>query len=293
MRGSKFLPALEPDLLGEGMVLRVASPKKEMDRLPPDWMTRVVPPTEEAGVVGTGFEVLGRASAVSAEAVKPWIAQLLAGSLPQRAGLALEAAKAVGLRTAFSVLGDVLAEQLERQGDAQVARELEALGLPDSTVSLRRVGEWVSRTLLHTLGLSGEDAVLAERARHQNNLGVRLSELGRREEALEAAKEAEEAYRELAKRNPDAFQPDLAMSLNNLGGRLSALGRREEALPAFEEALDNIWPFLKRLPAVFMRNAGMLISGLLKTYEALQLTPPPHIHERVEEFKRLEGPHQD
>ena len=65
----------------------------------------------------------------------------------------------------------------------------------------------------------------------------RLSDLGRREEALSAAEEAVGLYRALAAARPDAFLPDLAMSLNNLANRLNDLGRREEALSAAEEAV--------------------------------------------------------
>ncbi len=71
-----------------------------------------------------------------------------------------------------------------------------------------------------------------------NNLGSCYSELGRREEALNAALEAAEIYRKLAEANPGAFLPDLAASLNNLGNRYSQLGRREEALNAALEAAE-------------------------------------------------------
>ena len=67
-----------------------------------------------------------------------------------------------------------------------------------------------------------------------------LSYLGRREEALTAAREAEELYRALAQSRPDAFTPNLAGSLNNLAIRLSGLGRREEALAAAQEAVGAL-----------------------------------------------------
>ena len=63
-----------------------------------------------------------------------------------------------------------------------------------------------------------------------NNLGIRLAEAGRREEALGAAQEAVTLHRQLAEANPAAYAPDLARSLNNLGIRLAEAGRREEAL---------------------------------------------------------------
>jgi hypothetical protein len=59
------------------------------------------------------------------------------------------------------------------------------------------------------------------------NLADRLSELGRREEALAAAQEAAGLYRTLAGARPEAFRRDLALSLNNLAAVLSELGGRE------------------------------------------------------------------
>ena len=68
----------------------------------------------------------------------------------------------------------------------------------------------------------------------------RLSELGRREEALAAAQEAVDIRRALAAARPEAFTPDLAGSLNNLAGALSELGQREEALAAAQEAAELV-----------------------------------------------------
>jgi nucleoside phosphorylase/tetratricopeptide (TPR) repeat protein len=213
-----FLPALEPDLLGEGLVLRVASPKLQEDRLPPDWIERVLPADADGATLSMGLEVLGRASATRHEVLRPWMERLLAGELlHSRARLALSVAKNVGRRTEAAVLGDALAGRLEEDGDAELASELEAEGIPFFSVSLRRVAEWTDRTLLQALPTSNEEQVLSERARHLNNLGARLSDLGRREEALQATQEAVGLRRTLAEHNPDAFRPDLAGSLNNLG----------------------------------------------------------------------------
>ncbi len=95
-----------------------------------------------------------------------------------------------------------------------------------------------------------------------NNLGNRLSELGRREEALTATQEAVGIYRQLAQANPQAFLPDLATSLNNLGYMLSALGRREEALTATQEAVEIRRKLAQANPQAFLpdlaRSMGML-----------------------------------
>jgi len=88
-----------------------------------------------------------------------------------------------------------------------------------------------------------------------------LSELGRREEALEATEEAVEKHRELAKKNPDAFLPDLAMSLNNLGNALSELGRREEALAATKESLEIRRKLAKKNPDAFLPDLAMSLGA--------------------------------
>jgi tetratricopeptide (TPR) repeat protein len=90
---------------------------------------------------------------------------------------------------------------------------------------------------LRQLAATNPDAWLPDLARSLNNLGVRLSELGRRQEALAPTEEAVTIYRRLAASNPEAWLPDLAGSLNNLGVRLSRLGRRQEALASTEEAV--------------------------------------------------------
>jgi hypothetical protein len=59
---------------------------------------------------------------------------------------------------------------------------------------------------------SEDEREQAEQASRFHNLGVRLSELGRREDAFEASREAVDLFRALAQRKPDAFLPDLAGS---------------------------------------------------------------------------------
>jgi len=66
---------------------------------------------------------------------------------------------------------------------------------------------------------------------------IRLSQAGRREEALPPAREAVTIRRQLAAASPAVYLPDLAMSLNNLGACLSETGRREEALAPAREAV--------------------------------------------------------
>jgi tetratricopeptide (TPR) repeat protein len=119
-------------------------------------------------------------------------------------------------------------------------------------------------------------AVLNHLAARVGTLGIRLSNLGRREEALAASKEAVDIRRALAKERPDAFLPDLARSLNNLGGGLSNLGRREEALAASKEAVDIYRALAKERPDAFLpdlagslNNLGIRLSNLGRREEAL------------------------
>jgi tetratricopeptide (TPR) repeat protein len=83
-------------------------------------------------------------------------------------------------------------------------------------------------------------------------LGIRLSELGRRDEALTPTQEATDLYRQLADTNPAAYLPDLAMSLNNLGARLSELGRRDEALTPTQEAVNIRRQLADTNPAAYL-----------------------------------------
>jgi tetratricopeptide (TPR) repeat protein len=95
-----------------------------------------------------------------------------------------------------------------------------------------------------------------------------LSNLGRREEALAASKEAVDIRRALAKDRPDAFLPDLAMSLNNLGGDLTNLGRREEALAASKEAVDIYRALAKDRPDAFLPDLAISLGAMSQTLAA-------------------------
>jgi tetratricopeptide (TPR) repeat protein len=70
-----------------------------------------------------------------------------------------------------------------------------------------------------------------------SNLGLLLSRLGRREDALVAGIEAAQLCRRLVEADPDTHTADLGESLSNLGLALVELGRREEALTVNREAV--------------------------------------------------------
>jgi tetratricopeptide (TPR) repeat protein len=77
-------------------------------------------------------------------------------------------------------------------------------------------------------------------ARALNNLANRLAEAGRPEEALAAAVEAVELYREAARRQPGLPVADFATALDNVAVCMGRLGRYEDARAARGESAE-IW----------------------------------------------------
>jgi tetratricopeptide (TPR) repeat protein len=120
-------------------------------------------------------------------------------------------------------------------------------------------------------------------------LGIRLSNLGRREEALTASQEAIAIHHRLAKVLPDPFLPGLAVCLNNLSADLSSLGRREEALAASQQVVEIRRRLAEARPDAFLpplasalSNVGSLLARLGRNEEALAAS-----REAVEIQRRL------
>ncbi|UCC99716.1 MAG: tetratricopeptide repeat protein, partial [Phycisphaerales bacterium] len=218
--GDCYLGGLEPDLLGETLVTCVLTDANN----PPvnEYLRQVFDHAGQEALLN-GFVTLGRISSSHPTEATAWLTHVLEENVLERARPAFQAALTLGRYTAYSPLGQILARAMKQDGTVDLAVEFESL-VPDQTVSLRELAAWATEHLLTWLREKQEtEENLIERARLLNNLGVRLSELGHREEALKAGQEAVEIRRRLAKDRPDAFGPDLAMSLNNLGNRLSEL----------------------------------------------------------------------
>ena len=255
-----YLSGLEPDLLGETLVARVLSDRNTRQ----DYLDKVF-----AGAVETalrnGFIVLARIALREGKQAEAWIKLVLDADVGGRGKSAFEAAMTLGAETAFAPLGVVLADALQREGTTLLARNIEPV-IPRETVSLREVALWATQTLLRDLPSHSEtEVVLCERARLFNMLGNRLSDLGRREEALEATHEAVGIYRRLAEARPDMFVPDLALGLNNLGSRLAAVGQREQALDATREAVQ----YYRSLSNAFAPDLAMSLNNLGNRFSEL------------------------
>ena len=127
-----------------------------------------------------------------------------------------------------------------------------------------------------TLGDTSAAAELATAAWH---LELRLSELGRRAEALTFCQQAVALKRDLVRADEATHIRDLAGFLSNLGIRLSDLGRREEALAATTEAVEVYRRLAAANPAAFesdlamsLNNLGIRLSELGRREEALTAT---------------------
>jgi tetratricopeptide (TPR) repeat protein len=245
--GERFLEPVRPDLLGEHLVDQALVAD---DRL----LTAAL---ADDAVVRPALTVLTRLAKRRGEA-RRWLEQAFSGDLERLAAPAIEVAIETG-----EPIGPVLAEALEKQSLQQPWR-LEPL-IPYPTTALREVAVVVMEQLrqrLQQMPQPWPEEVQVEAARVANNLGGRLSDLGRREAALAAAEEARDLYSALAAARPAAFTPDLAGSLNNLANILSELGRREEALAAAEEAEGLYRALAAARPAAFTPNLAMSLNNL-------------------------------
>ena len=125
-------------------------------------------------------------------------------------------------------LEGILTQEIAALGDEPLTAldsvlPLQSLALMDVSLAVAHRRAQLSREFLAGADAQAEldeDAKLGaldHLSARLGTLGIRLSNLGRREEALAASQEAVDLYRRLAETRPDAFLPDLAMSLNNLG----------------------------------------------------------------------------
>ncbi len=305
--GTRRLCGVEPDLFGEYMVCRWlkeknnssllalaierSEPKEERfnsllsDMLDRDndepseledllkWLNQ--PDEEDAPALHTLTVLTRIAQRREVEGVA-WLKQTLALDLERLLPLAIEVAQETG-----DPIGQVAAKVLEEQPNVAVAESLENR-LPDQSTALRELAMVTTKIIYQTAKLrmeNGEAEAQEDVARYANNLGVRLSDLGHREDALNATKEAVTIRRKLAEQRPDAFLPDLAGSLCNMGIRYSNLGQREAALQATKEAVTIYQKLAKARPDAFLpylamalHNTGIWYSNLGQREDALKVT---------------------
>jgi len=269
----RFLDPLQPDILGEELVAEILSgDSRLLDKLL-DGAT----PEEGRGTL----TVLTRL-AQRRPKTEEWLRTAFNTRLEALAESALDVAVETG-----DPIGLVLAREIEEYASEHLAEQLMDRCAEDQylrSVPLREVHLAATAKKRDSFatnhpprrGLREPEAVSSERARLADNLGSRLSDLGRHEASLQATEEAVAIRRDLASRRPDAFLPDFAASLNNLGITLRELGRQDEALNATEEAVVLRRDLAARQPDVFLpvlaaslNNLGAMLSDFGRREEAL------------------------
>ncbi len=223
---------IEPDLLGEHAAMRVLAEDRD----------GLAPATLLASLAGRPFSPADPSAILTV---------LVRSTRPEHEPRVRDAAHRSIQALAASVpgLNPGSIERLER-------------ALPEHSVALRGLAAEVAQRVSGMALTGGSDDDRSKRARALNNLGIRLSALGRREEAHAASAEAVELYRELVAKNRDAFLPDLASSLNNLGVVLSSLGRREEAHAASAEAVDLYRELVAKNRDAFLPDLASSLNNL-------------------------------
>ncbi|WP_250291936.1 S1 family peptidase [Frankia sp. CiP1_Cm_nod1] len=234
-----WLPPLQPDLLGEELVARVIRRAVDDDCDP---LTTTLPYRllqQPVGSPPTDDQVRRMLTVVSRAAQRhALLARLLDGG-PSSGGL-----------SESPVLARV---------PSQVDLTPVEAALPHATTSLLAFAVQLTTHVLDrhiatvrpehpAEPITYEDA--AELARLQNNLAIRLSEVGRRAEALAPATEATNIRRRLAENAPDAYLPNLATSLAVMASVLRGV-RGEDAVAAAVEAVEILGILTDRLPEAF------------------------------------------
>jgi Tetratricopeptide repeat len=273
---AEWIAALRPDLVAENLVVGVLTGQ-------PDLAVRLLD-GQSTLQAERALTLLARA-ALTSPAARDLLGQVLAGGFPQLA----EPALAVAVETS-PYLGELLADLLEARPWPPEVLDPIARALPGPSVALARAAAATFRQLAAACPPGSE-----ERGQNLIRLSNRLSELGRREDALAAIDEAVTACRQLAAARPDAFLPDLAGSLNNQSNRLSGLGRREDALAAIDEAVTAYRQLAAARPDAFLpdlagslTNQSVFLSGLGRREDALTA-----INEAVTTYRQLAAARPD
>ncbi len=250
--GPGYWNPLRPDLLAEQHLADTA----QLSHLATTAAQLAAGQPREAGLLTQLLAELTR-GASNQPAIRATLNELLAAALPRFVHMAVTAGPAE--------LADLTSFALELAPQPALAAQL-AGQMPEHSVQLAPLAATLtSQQVSHyrAATIHGRpDAADRRVAASLNNLSVRLADLGRWEDALDAVEEATHIYRELAAARPDAFRPDLAASLHNLSIWLGDLGRREEAVAASQEATDIYRELAAARPDAFRPGLANSLSNL-------------------------------
>jgi len=252
-RGPQGIEPLEPDVLGEQLVAEALHAHDDLLRAVLGW--------GDAPSRSQALTVLNRLAARRPSESK-WLRAAFELDLEGLADSAVDVAVGGG-----DPIGKLLANVFESAGSVELAERLMDRCDTDAfqqSVPLRELAAVATQRVAEAEWKAPADRTeqqLARLAGLANNLAIRYGDLGRREDALEAASEAVAHCRKLAEVRPDAFLPDLALALNTLGKQYSGLGRQDEALQAVSEAVEHCRKLAGVRPDAFLRElAGSLIN---------------------------------
>ena len=271
MRGDGAEPvSLRPDPVAEHLILTVFGKNPELlDRVLPQDLTQV-PGLDDPDVEDL---VVARAFEMGQQARNACVTLTRASSLDREVALRL-ARRA--LRKRPFLWKEALDVALTQGGP--MATALKALIESSATLPLGEIHDAIpiGHPALAGAALAATRrlATSAERSPEQqahwaNNLAIRLFDVGERNEALVAAREAMELYRGLAEASPAAYTPRLAASLNNLANCLSAVGEHNEALEAAREAVRLRRALAEASPAAYTPDLAMSLSNLANCLSAV------------------------
>ena len=255
--------SLRPDPVAEHLILEVFGKN-------PDLLVRVLPqdPAQVPGLDDPDAEdsVVTRALEIGQQVRNACVTLTRASSLDREVALRL-ARRA--LRERPFLWKEALDVALTQGGP--LAPALEALIESGATLPLGEIDDAipVGHPVLAeaALAVTRRLAASAERspeqqARWANNLSIRLSDVGDRVGALEAAREAVRLRRALAEASPAAYTSGLAMSLSNLANCLSGVGERNGALVAAHEAVELYRGLAEASPQAYIPNLAASLNNL-------------------------------
>ena len=262
--------SLRPDPVAEHLILEVFGKN-------PDLLVRVLPqdPAQVPGLDDPDAEdsVVTRALEIGQQVRNACVTLTRASSLDREVALRL-ARRA--LRERPFLWKEALDVALTQGGP--LAPALEALIESGATLPLGEIDDAipVGHPVLAeaALAVTRRLAASAERspeqqARWANNLSIRLSDVGDRVGALEAAREAVRLRRALVEASPATYTSDLAMSLTNLAIRLSEVGERNEALGAAREAVRLRRALVEASPQAYTPDLAGSLSNLATILSAV------------------------
>ena len=264
MRGDGAEPvSLRPDPVAEHLILEVFGKD-------PNLLDRVLPP-DPAEIPGVD-DPDANDSVVTCALEWRQQARNACATLTRAASLDGEAAHRVArlaLRARPNLWGEALTIALTQGGP--MATALEALIESGRDLPLSQINDAIppGHGALAGAALAAARR-LADSAEHSpkqlanwaNNLSIRLSDVGDRDGALVAAREAVELYRGLAEASPQAYTPGLAASLSNLANCLSEVGERNEALEAAREAVRLRRALAEASPQAYTSRLAGSLSNL-------------------------------